>query len=61
MNYPFTDKDAQADNTGVIYYRLSTIGNDGNAELLQVRKILVGNKSNDAVGAISTDPDSDKI
>ncbi len=61
MNYPFTDKDASADKTGVIYFRLSTIGNDGNAALLQVRKINIGNKSNEALGANNSEQDSDKI
>ncbi|MGK2863371.1 MAG: hypothetical protein ACSLE0_15670 [Chitinophagaceae bacterium] len=61
MNYPFTDKVALADKTGMIYYRLSTIGADGNAELLQVRKIFVGNKTKEALGALSTYQNSDKI
>jgi hypothetical protein len=44
MNYPFIDKNINASKTGLIYYRLSSVTNDGQIEFSQVMTISTGKK-----------------
>ncbi len=45
MNYPFIDKNINASKAGVIYYRLSSVTNDGQIEFSQVMTINIGKKN----------------
>lgn len=44
VKYAFTDKGINANDPGVIYYRLRSIDNDGTSELSHVRSIRIGKK-----------------
>jgi len=50
MNYPFFEKNIKANNNGVIYYRLSSVTNDGIIEFSQVTTVQVGKKYDRAIG-----------
>jgi hypothetical protein len=45
MNYPFIDKNINASKPGVIYYRISTVANDGKIEFSQAMTINIGKKN----------------
>jgi len=50
MIYPFFEKNIKANNNGVIYYRLSSVTNDGIIEFSQVTTVQVGKKYDQAIG-----------
>ena len=54
MNYPFTDKNINANQAGVIYYRLSSVDINGKSELLQVKTISIGTKNEQIVSIINS-------
>jgi hypothetical protein len=45
MNYPFFDKNINANQAGTIYYRLSSVTTDGKIEFSQVTTISTGKKN----------------
>jgi hypothetical protein len=44
MNYPFFEKNINTSQEGIIYYRLSSVTNDGKIEFSQVTTITIGKK-----------------
>ena len=54
MNYPFIDKNINANKAGMIYYRISVVSNNGKSELLQERTISFGNKNEQAISIHSS-------
>jgi hypothetical protein len=44
MNYPFIDKNIDTNKAGMIYYRISTVTNDGKIEFSQAMTISTGKK-----------------
>ncbi len=53
INYSFTDKNIDASQQGVIYYRLRSVDTDGKSELSQVRSIRIGKKSEQTISILT--------
>jgi hypothetical protein len=45
MNYPFFEKNINSNQEATIYYRLSSVTNDGKVESSQVTTIIIGKKN----------------
>jgi hypothetical protein len=62
MNYPFFDKNINGSQTGMIYYRLSAVANDGKNEISEVAAIRIGKKNEQAISMLSsTSPAGNEI
>jgi hypothetical protein len=62
MNYPFFDKNVNAGQSGMIYYRIRVIDNDGKNELSSVATIRIEKKNEQTIAILtSTDWVSNEI
>jgi hypothetical protein len=54
MNYPFIDKNINADQAGAIYYRLKAVANDGKIEVSQVATIRIEKRNEQTINSVNS-------